>query len=66
MAQGLRARWLLAFDGVDHVVVDHGVVVWENGAIIHVGRQVPIGVTDIVELPHHLVMPGLICLHFHA
>ncbi|GIW08409.1 MAG: hypothetical protein KatS3mg060_3214 [Dehalococcoidia bacterium] len=62
----IRATWVLAFDGEEHVVLEHGVVEWEDGAIVRVGREPRVPRDRVLNLDGHLLLPGLINLHCHA
>ncbi|MFN8532310.1 MAG: amidohydrolase family protein [Dehalococcoidia bacterium] len=61
-----RASWLLAFDGRDHVVLPDGVVEWEAGRVVRIGREPTVPAERVVDLSGHLLLPGLIDLHCHA
>ena len=63
----VRGRWVVGFDGRGHRLIDHGVVVYEDDRIVHVGRRFD-GTTDreIDCGPLGLVCPGFVNIHSHS
>lgn len=64
--RGIRARWILAFDGRDQVVLENGVVEWDGGTITRVGRTASLSPEQVTDLPGHLLFPGFVNLHSHS
>jgi cytosine/adenosine deaminase-related metal-dependent hydrolase len=58
----LRARWVLGHDNGRHVLLSHGEVVFENGAIIFVGHDFPGEVDDDRDYGNALIGPGFVDL----
>ena len=61
----IRARHVLAFDGRGHRVLRDGVVVVENGRIVHVGPRFDGTVDATVDGGAGVLTPGLISTHAH-
>lgn len=61
----IRARWIVGFDGVEHRLIEDGVVVYEGDRILHVGKGWDGEVGRIVDAGAKLVIPGLISTHAH-
>jgi 5-methylthioadenosine/S-adenosylhomocysteine deaminase len=65
------AGWVVTVDPADQVIPD-GAVAWSDGRIVAVGTReevlshhVPGADVELLELPHHAVMPGLVNAHTH-
>ena len=61
----IRAPFILGFDGRGHRLLRDGVVVIENGAILHVGPRFEGRVDETVDAVDRIVTPGLISTHAH-
>ncbi len=59
---GLKASFVVGFDGTQHVLWRHGEVVFEDGKILFVGRGFPGDVGQWIDYGHALVGPGFIDL----
>ena len=59
---GLKASFVVGFDGRQHVLWRHGEVVFEGGKIVFVGRGFPGEVAQWVDYGHALIGPGFIDL----
>lgn len=59
---GLKASFVVGFDGKQHVLWRHGEVVFEGGTIIFVGRGFPGEVSQWIDYGHALIGPGFIDL----
>jgi cytosine/adenosine deaminase-related metal-dependent hydrolase len=66
MSLGIRGRFVVGFDGVEHRIIRDGVVVVEGKRIRHVGKGYDGKVDRWIDAPTGLVMPGLINTHIHA
>ena len=66
MRTKLQGGVVVGFDGQSHVLIRDGVVVWEDDRIIAVGKTIDLAVDRTLQAPHHLIIPGLIDLHWHA
>src|SRR6185312_10900320 len=60
-----RAGWIVAFDGRGHRLLRDGVVVVENGAILHVGPTFDGRVDAEVDARDKVITPGFISTHAH-
>jgi cytosine/adenosine deaminase-related metal-dependent hydrolase len=61
----IRARHVLAFDGRGHRLLRDGVVVVENGRVLHVGPRFDGTVDATVDGGGGVLTPGLISTHAH-
>src|SRR5438309_6312782 len=61
----IRAGWVVAFDGQQHRLLRHGVVVLEGERIVHVGRTYDGAADETVDARDHVLTPGLISTHAH-
>lgn len=66
MSIGIKAKWVIAFDGESHRLVRDGVVVVEGDRVAYVGRRYQGKVDQWIQAPTHVVTPGFISTHVHA
>ena len=66
MSLGIRARFIVGFDGVEHRLLTDGVVVVRGRRIAHVGGSYTGRVDRWIDAGRGLVIPGLINTHIHA
>ncbi|HXH13651.1 MAG TPA: chlorohydrolase family protein [Alphaproteobacteria bacterium] len=66
MRTKLQGGIVVGYDGRRHVLIRHGVVVWEDDRIVFVGKAYPQAVDRTLSAPDRLIIPGLIDLHWHA
>ena len=66
MRTKLQGGVVVAFDGQSHVLIQGGVVVWDDDRITYVGKEYTESVDRTLSAPNRLIMPGLIDLHWHA
>ncbi|MDF3936764.1 amidohydrolase family protein [Pseudomonas citronellolis] len=59
---GLKASFVVGFDGRQHVLWRHAEVVFEGGRILFVGRGFPGEVAQWIDYGHALIGPGFIDL----
>ncbi|WP_328328913.1 amidohydrolase family protein [Pseudomonas guariconensis] len=59
---GLKASFVVGFDGQQHVLWRQGEVVFEGGQIIFVGRDFPGEVSQWIDYGHAVIGPGFIDL----
>lgn len=62
----IKAQWIVANDGKQHVLLRDGVVVYEGQKIIYVGRTFEGDVDRTIDAGHKLVCPGFIDTHVHS
>ena len=65
----INARWIVPVEPRDAVLADHAVAI-RGGRIVDLlgqdGRAHALRRGQVVELPRHLLIPGLVNLHTHA
>jgi cytosine/adenosine deaminase-related metal-dependent hydrolase len=66
MSLGIRARFIVGFDGEEHRLLHDGVVIIEGKKIKHVGKSYAGKVERWIDAGQSLVIPGLINTHIHA
>jgi cytosine/adenosine deaminase-related metal-dependent hydrolase len=58
----ITARWVLGHRGGRHVLIEHGEVVFADGAILFVGHRFPGEVARRLDYGHALIGPGFVDL----
>ena len=58
----LTARWVIGHAAGAHVIHEHGVVVIENGAVLHVGPSFDGEVAERIDYGQAVISPGLVDL----
>jgi cytosine/adenosine deaminase-related metal-dependent hydrolase len=66
MSIGIRGKWVIAHDGIEHRILRDGVVITEGNRIKFVGKNYSASVDRWIDASHHVVSPGFICTHSHA
>jgi cytosine/adenosine deaminase-related metal-dependent hydrolase len=66
MRTKLQGGIVVGFDGRSHVLINNGVVVWDEDRITFVGKDYQQPVERTLQAIDRLVIPGLINLHWHA
>ncbi len=66
MSIGIKAKFVVGFDGVEHRIIRDGVVIVDGKRIKHVGKGYEGKVDKWIDASTGLVMPGLINTHIHA
>ncbi len=66
MSIGIKAKWIIAFDGQENRLLRDGVVVIEGQRIEYVGKNYTGKVDRWIDAPTHVVTAGFICTHTHA
>ncbi|MGQ9680294.1 MAG: chlorohydrolase family protein [Candidatus Bathyarchaeia archaeon] len=66
MSLGIRAKFIVGFNGEEHRLLTDGVVVIDGDRIKHVGKSFSGSVDRWIDVGQSLVMPGLINTHIHA
>ena len=62
----IRGGWIVGFQGETHALVRDGVVVFEDGRILHVGAGFDGDVDREIDARGMLVAPGFIDMHVHG
>ena len=62
----IRGGWIVGFQGETHALVRDGVVVFEDGRILHVGTGFAGDVDREIDAGGMLVAPGFIDMHVHG
>ena len=66
MSLGIKGKYIVGYDGVEHRMLHDGVVVIEGNRVKHVGKTYNGSVERWIDAKNSLVMPGLINTHIHA
>jgi 5-methylthioadenosine/S-adenosylhomocysteine deaminase len=59
----IKGRFIIGFDGKDHVIIKNGEVVYENDTIIYVGHDYDGEVDEVIDSGNSVVSPGFIDLN---
>ncbi len=63
MKTKLKGRYVIGFDGNDHVILENAEVVYENDTIIYVGKNYPNEVGEVIDTGNAIISPGFIDLN---
>jgi 5-methylthioadenosine/S-adenosylhomocysteine deaminase len=63
MLTKLKGRYVIGFDGDDHVILKDSEVVYENDTIIYVGKNYPKEVDKVIDAGNAVISPGFIDLN---
>ena len=66
MSLGIRSKFIVGFDGVEHRLLIDGTVVIEGKRIKYVGKSYQGTADRWIDAGQSLVMPGLVNTHIHA
>ena len=66
MSLGIKGKYIVAYDGVEHRMLHDGVVVIEGNRVKQVGKTYNGSVERWIDAKNSLVIPGLINTHIHA
>jgi cytosine/adenosine deaminase-related metal-dependent hydrolase len=66
MSLGIKAKWIIAYDGLENRLLRDGVVIVEDKRIEYVGKRYGGRVDHWIDASTHVVIPGFICTHTHA
>ncbi|OLO42313.1 ethylammeline chlorohydrolase [Alkalihalophilus pseudofirmus] len=56
-------RYVIGYDGQDHVILENAEVVYEQDTIIYVGKNYPYEVDQVMEMGNAVISPGFIDLN---
>jgi len=63
MKTKLIGRYVVAFNGEDHVMLENAEVVYENDTIIYVGKNFDEEVSEVIDTGNAMISPGFIDLN---
>jgi cytosine/adenosine deaminase-related metal-dependent hydrolase len=63
MKTKIRGRYVIGFDGSDHVILKNTEVVYEKDTIIYVGKNYPHEVDEVIDVGNAVISPGFIDLN---
>jgi 5-methylthioadenosine/S-adenosylhomocysteine deaminase len=63
MITKLKGRYVIGYDGDDHVILENAEVVYENDTIIYVGKEYPGEVASVIDVGNAVISPGFIDLN---
>ena len=66
MRTKLQGGTVAGYNGQSHVLIQDGVVVWEDNEITYVGQDDGQSVDQTISATDRLIIPGLINLHWHG
>jgi 5-methylthioadenosine/S-adenosylhomocysteine deaminase len=63
MVTKLKGKYVIGFDGDDHVILEDSEVVYKNETIIYVGKNYPGKVDEVIDAGNAVISPGFIDLN---
>ncbi|GHI00565.1 amidohydrolase family protein [Neobacillus kokaensis] len=63
MATKLKGRYVIGYDGSDHVIIENAEVVYEHDTIIYVGKNYQGEVDEVIDAGNAVISPGFIDLN---
>ncbi|MFX9488004.1 N-ethylammeline chlorohydrolase, partial [Acinetobacter baumannii] len=63
MKTKITAKYVIGFDGEDHVIIRDGEVVYENDTILFVGHDYAGEVDEVIDAGNAVISPGFIDLN---
>src|SRR4051794_27103767 len=63
MITKLQGRYVIGFDGEDHVIFENAEVVYENDTIVFVGKDYLGEVDEVINAGNAVISPGFIDLN---
>lgn len=63
MLKKLSARWVLGFDGTDHVLIEDGEVLFQGDTILQVGPASDAAADETIDCGEALIAPGFVDLN---
>lgn len=64
--RGIKGGWIVGFQNDSHVILNGGIVVYQDDEIIHVGPSWEGHLDSVIDADGMLVCPGFISVHCHA
>ncbi|MHB8253603.1 MAG: TRZ/ATZ family hydrolase [Acidiferrobacter sp.] len=62
----IRAPWIIPVEPRGQVLRDHALLIKDGNIAAIVPQSVPLTAATTVDLPHHVLLPGLVNAHTHA
>jgi cytosine/adenosine deaminase-related metal-dependent hydrolase len=63
MKTKVTAKYVIGFDGDDHIIIHNGEVVYENDTILYVGKKYEGHADEVIDAGNAVVSPGFIDLN---
>lgn len=63
MKTKLKGRYVIGYDGSDHVIVENAEIVYQNESIIYVGKKYLGEVDEVIDVGNSVISPGFIDLN---
>ncbi|KAB7705028.1 amidohydrolase family protein [Bacillus aerolatus] len=63
MKTKIKGRYVIGYDGYDHVILENAEVVYENETILYVGNSYPEEVDEVMDAGNAVISPGFIDLN---
>ena len=63
MKTKIKGKYIIGYDGQDHVILENAEVVYENDTIIYVGKEYAEEVDEILDAGNAIISPGFIDLN---
>ncbi|MDM5360577.1 amidohydrolase family protein [Peribacillus sp. ACCC06369] len=63
MKTKLKGRYVIGYDGCDHVILENAEIVYEKDTILYVGKNYPEEVDEVMDAGNAIISPGFIDLN---
>lgn len=63
MKTKIKGRYVIGYDGEDHVIIENAEVVYEQDTIIYVGKNYTGEINEIIDVGNAVISPGFIDLN---
>ncbi|WP_285767358.1 chlorohydrolase family protein [Peribacillus sp. SI8-4] len=63
MKTKLKGRYVIGYDGCDHVILENAEIVYEGDTILYVGKKYPQEVDEVLDAGNAILSPGFIDLN---
>ncbi|MGG0848002.1 amidohydrolase family protein [Peribacillus simplex] len=63
MKTKLKGRYVIGYDGRDHVILENAEIVYEKDTILYVGKNYPEEVDEVMDAGNAIISPGFIDLN---
>ncbi len=68
MKTKLKGRYVIGYDGCDHVILENAEIVYEKDTILYVGKKLSRKVDEVMDAGNAIISPGFIefkCIRGH-